>query len=108
VCYQPAFGLMGEWLMQLSAKARAKKPGPVSGLCRIYPPTCTLWDKFIQRGSPVLFETVVDLGEPRRDLTISGRRTARTGFEFFAGRTLEEVNRTAMAGARCWPTAAAH
>jgi glucose-6-phosphate isomerase len=98
VCYQPAFGLMGEWLKQLFGESEGKEGRGLFPAYAGFSADLHSMGQFIQEGSPVLFETVVDLGEPRRDLTIPAGDGA-DGFDFLAGRTLEEVNRTAMAGA---------
>ena len=54
--------------------------------------------QFIQDGSRIMFETVIDIEEPSCELTIKEDPDDLDGLNYLAGRTVDFVNKNAMKG----------
>lgn len=75
VAYDPAFAMMAEWFKQLFGESEGKDN---KGL---YPSSCIFstdlhsMGQFIQSGSRVMFETVVDIKKPKQDFFLEDDAT---------------------------------
>ncbi len=97
VSYQPSFAMMGEWLKQLFGESEGKEK---KGLFPAYVGFSTdlhSMGQFVQEGSPILFETVIDIENGQRDITVPTGDEG-DGLGFLTGRSLSEINRKAMIG----------
>ena len=54
--------------------------------------------QFIQDGSRVMFETVINIDTPREELTIGEEPVDLDGLNYLAGKTVDFVNKSAMNG----------
>ena len=97
-CYEPDFTLMNEWYKQLFGESEGKDN---KGL---FPASVDLttdlhsMGQFIQDGSRVMFETVINVDTPREELTIGEEPVDLDGLNYLAGKTVDFVNKSAMNG----------
>ena len=98
VSYDPAFSMMAEWFKQLFGESEGKDNKG------IYPSSATFstdlhsLGQFIQDGSRIMFETVVDIKNPKQDLFLEDDRDNLDGLNFLTGQNMSVVNRKAMEG----------
>ena len=90
-CYEPDFALMNEWYKQLFGESE----GPAS--C-IFSTDLHSMGQFIQEGSRTMFETIVDVKKPAKDLFIDPLEGNFDGLNFLADQNMSVVNRKAMEG----------
>ena len=82
VAYDPAFAMMAEWFKQLFGESEGKDN---KGL---YPSSCIFstdlhsMGQFIQSGSRVMFETVVDIKKPKQDFFLEDDAANLDGLNF--------------------------
>ena len=97
-CYEPDFNLMNEWYKQLFGESEGKDQ---KGL---FPASCILstdlhsMGQFIQDGARIMFETVVDVKNPAKDLYLEELEGNFDGLNFLANQNMSVVNRKAMEG----------
>lgn len=101
--YEPALHSLGEWWKQLFGESEGKDgkgifPAAVDNTTDLHS-----MGQYIQDGRRFLFETVLDVRSPRVDFVVPDAPESGDGLDFLAGRSLHEINRTALAG-----TALAH
>ncbi|MBQ4310355.1 MAG: glucose-6-phosphate isomerase [Oscillospiraceae bacterium] len=98
VSYDPAFTMMAEWFKQLFGESEGKDN---KGL---YPSSATFstdlhsLGQFIQDGSRVMFETVVDIKKPKCDLFLEDDAENLDGLNFLTNQNMSVVNRKAFEG----------
>ncbi len=96
--YEPALQYVAEWWKQLYGESEGK------GGKGIFPASVTLtadlhsMGQYIQEGERMLFETVVSVGQPGREVVIRPEGDNLDGLNFLAGKRLHEVNRMAELG----------
>ena len=96
--YEPAVHYVSEWWKQLFGESEGKDN---KGL---FPASVDLttdlhsMGQFIQDGSRVMFETVINIDTPREELTIGEEPVDRDGLNYLAGKTVVFVNKSAMNG----------
>lgn len=98
VSYEPNFTMMNEWFKQLFGESEGKDGKglmPTSVVCST---DLHSMGQFLQDGSRIMFETVVDIRRPARDFRVEKDAENRDGLNFLAGMGLSEVNRKAMQG----------
>ena len=94
--YEPAFAMTCEWWKQLYGESEGK------GGNGLYPASvCFTTDlhslgQFIQDGTPLMFETVIDLKEPKVETKIPFDPANTDSLNYIAGKSMHEVNRVAM------------
>ena len=54
--------------------------------------------QFIQDGSRIMFETIMELEKPSYDITIQEEAVDLDGLNYLAGKTLDFINKSAMKG----------
>ena len=96
--YEPIFHYVAEWWKQLFGESEGKDQ---KGL---FPASVDLttdlhsMGQFIQDGSRVMFETVMELEKPAFDLKIQKEDVDLDGLNYLAGKTLDFINKSAMKG----------
>ena len=96
--YEPAVHYVSEWWKQLFGESEGKDN---KGL---FPARVDLttdlqsMGQFIQDGSRVMFETVINIDTPREELTIGEEPVDLDGLNYLAGKTVDFVNKSAMNG----------
>ena len=96
--YEPKLQYINEWWKQLYGESEGKQGKG------IFPASVTLtadlhsMGQFIQEGSRILFETVVDIEQPQQDLYIQPDPNNFDGLNFLSGQNMSVVNQKAMQG----------
>ncbi len=103
VSYEPQFAMMNEWWKQLFGESEGKDGKGLFPASVIFSTDLHSLGQFIQDGTNILFETVVKLNKPQRELYIKAEAEDGDGLNFLAGKSLSFVNEKAFEG-----TALAH
>ena len=96
--YEPQLQYVNEWWKQLYGESEGKDQ---KGL---FPASVDLttdlhsMGQFIQDGSRVMFETVMELESPSLDITIEEEPVDLDGLNYLTGKTLDFINKSAMKG----------
>lgn len=96
--YEPFFHYVSEWWKQLYGESEGKDQKG------IFPASVDLttdlhsMGQFIQDGSRIMFETVMELENPSADITLKEEPVDLDGLNYLAGKTLDFVNKNAMKG----------
>ena len=97
-CYEPAFTMMNEWYKQLYGESEGKDQKGIFPASVIFSTDLHSMGQFVQDGSRIMFETVVDVKTPSRDLYIEKSADNFDGLDFLAENDMSYVNRKAMEG----------
>ena len=98
VSYEPAFSMMAEWYKQLFGESEGKDNKGIYPSSAIFSTDLHSMGQFIQEGSRILFETVVDIAAPQQDLYIQPDPNNFDGLNFLSDQNMSVVNRKAMQG----------
>ena len=96
--YEPAVHYVSEWWKQLFGESEGKDQ---KGL---FPASVDLttdlhsMGQFIQDGSRIMFETVINVEQPREELIIGEEPVDLDGLNYLAGKSVDFVNKSAMNG----------
>ncbi len=98
VTYEPQMSQISEWLKQLFGESEGKEH---KGL---YPGSATFstdlhsLGQFIQDGTPLLFETIINIEQPHDDIVIPHDNDDLDGLNYLEGKNLAFVNQKAFEG----------
>ena len=98
VTYEPQMSQISEWLKQLFGESEGKEH---KGL---YPSSATFstdlhsLGQFVQEGTPLLFETIINVKAPKNDVVIPHDNDDLDGLNYLEGRNLAYVNQKAFEG----------
>ena len=84
--YEPIFHYVAEWWKQLYGESEGKDQKEIS------------MGQFIQDGSRIMFETVMELEKPSFDIAIEEEPVDLDGLNYLKGKTLDFINKSAMKG----------
>lgn len=98
VSYEPSFAMMAEWYKQLFGESEGKDGKGLYPSSVIFSTDLHSMGQFIQEGSPLLFETVVDFKKAPNDCFIEMDEENFDGLNFLANQNMSVVNRKAMEG----------
>ncbi|MCR5624917.1 MAG: glucose-6-phosphate isomerase [Lachnospiraceae bacterium] len=96
--YEPFMHFVSEWWKQLYGESEGKDQKG------IFPAACDFttdlhsMGQFIQDGSRIMFETVLELESPSLDVTIEKEEVDLDGLNYLAGKTLDFINKSACKG----------
>ncbi len=98
VTYEPQMSQLSEWLKQLFGESEGKeKKGLLPGSVTFSTDLHSL-GQFLQDGSPVLFETIINVLSPNQDILIPHDNEDLDGLNYLEGKNLEFVNQKAFEG----------
>ncbi|MBQ3919828.1 MAG: glucose-6-phosphate isomerase [Oscillospiraceae bacterium] len=98
VSYDPSFAMMAEWFKQLYGESEGKdKKGLFPASC-IFSTDLHSMGQYIQDGTRLMFETVVDIKKPKSDLFLEDDAQNLDGLNFLTGQNMSVVNRRAFEG----------
>ena len=98
VTYEPQMSQISEWLKQLFGESEGKEH---KGL---YPSSATFstdlhsLGQYIQDGTPLLFETIINVLKPKQDIVIPHDEADLDGLNYLEGKNLAFVNQKAFEG----------
>ena len=96
--FEPDFTMMNEWYKQLYGESEGKDQKGLMPTSCIFSTDLHSMGQFLQDGSRVMFETYVDIKEPREDYFIPELEGNFDGLNFLANQNMSIVNRKAMEG----------
>ncbi len=100
VNYQPKLHFISEWWKQLFGESEGKDGKG------IFPASCDFttdlhsMGQWIQEGERTIYETVISIGQPNRNLLFPNDDENLDGLNFLAGKRVDEVNKMAELGTR--------
>lgn len=100
VNYQPKLHFMSEWWKQLYGESEGKDGKG------IFPASCDFttdlhsMGQWIQQGERSIYETVISIEKPNRELLFPNDEENLDGLNFLAGKRVDEVNKMAELGTR--------
>ena len=98
VSYEPRFTMMNEWYKQLFGESEGKDQKGIFPASVVFSTDLHSMGQYIQDGVRNLFETVVNIEAPNKDVTIEADPENFDGLNFLAGKTMSEVNNKAFQG----------
>lgn len=98
VNYEPSLMFFNEWWKQLYGESEGKDGKGLFPAGVNFTSDLHSMGQFIQDGAPHVFETVLDFVKTRSEITIPNAEQDLDGLNYLAGKTLQEVNRTALQG----------
>ena len=96
--FEPDFTMMNEWYKQLFGESEGKDQKGLMPTSCIFSTDLHSMGQFLQDGSRTMFETYVDIKEPREDYYIPELEGNFDGLNFLANQNMSVVNRKAMEG----------
>ena len=98
VTYEPRFVQLGEWWKQLFGESEGKEHTGIFPTSATFTTDLHSLGQFIQEGSPVLFETVLQVEKPSEDVVIEHDEDNLDGLNYLEGKTLDYVSKKACEG----------
>ena len=98
VSYEPCYAMMNEWWKQLYGESEGKDHKGLFPASVIFSTDLHSMGQFIQDGSRILFETVMQFEKPKHEITIGFDPENVDGLNFLQGKTMSYVNRKAFEG----------
>ena len=98
VAYENSFAMMNEWYKQLYGESEGKDKKGLLPVSAVFSTDLHSLGQYIQDGTELLFETVIDIKTPQKDFFIEKDPENADGLNFCAGRNMSEVNRKAFEG----------
>ena len=98
VSYDPAFCMMSEWYKQLFGESEGKDNKGIFPSSVVFSTDLHSMGQFIQDGSRIMFETVVDIKNPKQDIFLENDSENLDGLNFLTNQNMSVVNRKALEG----------
>lgn len=98
VAYENSFAMMNEWFKQLYGESEGKDGKGIYPTSAVFSTDLHSLGQFIQDGSNILFETVVQFAEPQKDFFLKDDAENGDGLNFLSGQNMSVVNRKAFEG----------
>ncbi|MBQ9963990.1 MAG: glucose-6-phosphate isomerase [Clostridia bacterium] len=98
VSYEPRYAMMSEWWKQLYGESEGKDGKGLFPASVIFSTDLHSLGQFVQDGTNLLFETVVQLDSSPVTMVIKEDAENVDGLNFLAGRTMAEINQKAFEG----------
>lgn len=98
VSYEPLFTMMNEWWKQLFGESEGKNNKGLFPASVVFSTDLHSMGQFIQEGSRIMFETVVQFEKPKYEIEIDTDPENVDGLNFLSGKTVDFVNKKAFEG----------
>ena len=98
VSYDPNFVMMSEWYKQLFGESEGKDNKGIYPAAGVFSTDLHSMGQYIQEGSRILFETVVDIKKPKKDFFLEPDAENLDGLNFLTNQNMSVVNRKALEG----------
>ena len=96
--FHPKLHYLGEWWKQLYGESEGKDGKGIFPASVDFTTDLHSMGQWIQEGERTIFETVISVERPDRELTVPEDGTDSDGLNFLAGKRVDEVNRMAELG----------
>ncbi len=98
VNYEPCLQYFGEWWKQLYGESEGKDQKGLYPSSVNFSTDLHSLGQYIQDGQRMLFETVINVENARKDITLEEEATDLDGLNYLAGKTMDFVNKKAYEG----------
>ena len=98
ISYDPAFAMMNEWFKQLYGESEGKDQKGIFPSSAVFSTDLHSLGQFIQDGSRIMFETVLDIKKPKVDFFVKDDPQNLDGLNFLSNQNMSVVNRKALEG----------
>ncbi|MBE6850354.1 MAG: glucose-6-phosphate isomerase [Ruminococcus sp.] len=98
VSYDPSFAMMSEWYKQLFGESEGKDNKGIFPASVVFSTDLHSMGQYIQEGTRLMFETVVDIKTPKQDFYLEDDAENLDGLNFLTGQNMSVVNRKAFEG----------
>ena len=98
ISYDPSFAMMNEWFKQLFGESEGKDQKGIFPASAVFSTDLHSLGQFIQDGSRIMFETVMDIKKPRSDFFLEADEANLDGLNFLTGQNMSVVNEKAFQG----------
>ena len=98
ISYDPNFAMMNEWFKQLYGESEGKDNKGIFPASAVFSTDLHSLGQFIQDGSRVMFETVLDIKKPKTDRYLESDTENLDGLNFLTEQNMSVVNQKAFQG----------
>ena len=98
ISYDPAFAMMNEWFKQLYGESEGKDNKGIFPASAVFSTDLHSLGQFIQDGSRIMFETVLDIKKQRSDRFLDADAENLDGLNFLTNQNMSVVNQKAFQG----------
>lgn len=98
VAYENSFAMMNEWFKQLYGESEGKDGKGLFPVSATFSTDLHSLGQFIQDGSKILFETVVNFAKPQKDFFLKDDPNNGDGLNFLSNQNMSIVNENAFKG----------
>lgn len=98
ISYDPNFVMMAEWFKQLYGESEGKDNKGIFPSSATFSTDLHSLGQFVQDGSRIMFETVVDIKTPKTDLFLEEDAENLDGLNFLTNQNMSVVNKKAFQG----------
>ncbi len=98
VTYEPQMSQISEWLKQLFGESEGKEKKGLFPASVTFSTDLHSLGQFVQDGTPLLFETILNIKEPNDDVLIPHDEENLDGLNYLEGKNLAFVNQKAFEG----------
>ena len=98
IAYEPSFAMMNEWYKQLFGESEGKDNKGIYPSSAVFSTDLHSLGQFIQDGSRVMFETVMQFAKPQKEFFLKDDPTNVDGLNFLSNQNMSVVNRKAFEG----------
>ena len=96
--YEPQLQYFAEWWKQLFGESEGKDQKGIFPTSANFSTDLHSLGQYIQEGRRDLFETVLHVQEPKKEITLESEEQDSDGLNYLAGRTIHEINDKAYQG----------
>lgn len=98
VAYENSFAMMNEWFKQLFGESEGKDNKGLYPTSAVFSTDLHSLGQFIQDGSKILFETVIQFDKPQKEYFLEDEADNLDGLNFLSNQNMSVVNRKAFEG----------
>lgn len=98
VSYEPSMASLSEWWKQLYGESEGKEGKGLYPASLVFSTDLHSMGQYVQDGNRILFETVLQVAEPKEDQVVPHDEEDLDQLNFLSGKTMSEVNRMAFKG----------
>ena len=98
VTYEPQMSQISEWLKQLFGESEGKEKKGLFPASATFSTDLHSLGQFVQDGTPLLFETILNIEQPNDDIIIPHDDADLDGLNYLEGKNLAFVNQKAFEG----------
>ena len=98
VTYEPKLASIGEWWKQLFGESEGKDGKGIFPASLTFSTDLHSMGQYVQEGKRIMFETVLNIVNPKHDITLTKAPVDLDQLNYLEGKTLNSVNSKAMQG----------